>query len=132
VNEQLDEGASSRGAAGCDIRFSEVSEELIDACKERLESLLVERSNATPLYRKMQKSLTKEGLLLSVVSTNLSRVLGLLDQEDIDIEFLALAVESDPALEAKVVDVAIRCRTFAGRIRREGFVGGRVDIRLVR
>ena len=46
MDEQVDEGASSRGAANCDIRFSDVPEELIEACKERLESLLAERATA--------------------------------------------------------------------------------------
>ncbi|MEZ7981986.1 MAG: hypothetical protein QMC74_20070 [Myxococcota bacterium] len=57
MDEQVDEGVSSRGAAGWDIRFSDVPEELIEACKERLESLLVDRATATPIYRKLRQAL---------------------------------------------------------------------------
>jgi hypothetical protein len=57
VDEQVDEGALSCGAANCDIRFSDVPEELIETCKERVESLLEERSTATPIYRELRLTL---------------------------------------------------------------------------
>ena len=58
VDEQVDEGASSRGAAGWDIRFSDVPEELIEACKERLESLPAERSTTTSTHSRLLEALT--------------------------------------------------------------------------
>ena len=58
MDEQVDEGVSSRGAAGWDIRFSDVPEELIEACKERLESLSAERSTTTSTYSRLLEALT--------------------------------------------------------------------------
>ena len=58
MDEQVDEGASSRGAASCDIRFSHVPEELIEARKGRLESLPAERSTTTPTYSRLLEALT--------------------------------------------------------------------------
>ena len=100
-------GAATRGAAGGDIRFSDVPEELVQACESRVASLLAEeRSASTPIVRKLRQSLQRGKLSLPVVSTTLSRVLALLGTEDVAIEDLALAVETDPALATKVVGVA--------------------------
>ena len=40
MGEDVAEGASSRGAAGGDIRFGEVPQELVEACHAKLEDLI--------------------------------------------------------------------------------------------
>jgi len=106
MKDGLVEGASGRGAAGGDIRIQDVPSNLIDACRERLEELQAEKTEATPLLRKLHFALQRERLALPMISTTLSRVLGLLAQEEVAISKLALAVETDPALATKVVGVA--------------------------
>ena len=121
MSDDVVEGASSRGAAGGDIRFAEVPQELVEACHVKLEELMVDRSEASPLYRKLRQAVVRERLSLPVISTTLTRVLGLLGQEDVSIDDLALAVETDPALATKVVGVA-----------NSGFYGGIDSIGSVR
>jgi len=107
TGDEVVAGASDRGAAGGDIRFSDVPEELVEACRARVATLLAEpRNDATKMVRKLRQALDRGRLSLPVVSTTLSRVLALLGNEEVAIEDLALAVETDPALATKVVGVA--------------------------
>ena len=102
----VDRGASGRGAAGGDVRMRDVPVELIEACVGRLDVLLAEKSAATPLLRSLRLAIRRERLSLPVISTTLTRVLGLLEREGVAISQLALTVETDPALATKVVGVA--------------------------
>ncbi len=99
-------GASGRGAAGGDVRMQDVPSELVEACLQRLDELLTEKTPASPLLRAMRVAIQRERLSLPVISTTLTRVLGLLEQEGVAISQLAVAVETDPALATKVVGVA--------------------------
>lgn len=99
-------GASGRGAAGGDIRFSDIPSELIEACSRKIELALKERTIATPLLRALRRALKQERLVLPVVSSTLGRVFEMLEREDVRISDLALAIEADPVLATKVVGVA--------------------------
>ncbi len=106
VSRQVIKGASGRGAAGGDLRFSDIPSELIDACLQKLDQVLKERTIATPLLRGLRRAIKQERLVLPVVSSTLGRVFGLLEREDVRIADLALAIEADPVLATKVVGVA--------------------------
>ena len=106
MSGEVIEGASSRGAAGGDVRFSDVPHELVEACLSRLDALLEEQTASTPIFRRLRSSLKREQLALPVVSTTLTRVLSLLEKDSVAISTLALAIESDPALATKIVGVA--------------------------
>ena len=106
MGREVDRGASGRGAAGGDIRFSDIPSELIEACSRKLDLALSERTIATPLLRGLRRALRQERLVLPVVSSTLGRVFALLEREDVRISDLALAIEADPVLATKVVGVA--------------------------
>lgn len=100
------DGASGRGAAGGDVRFRDVPRELVEACLHRLDALLEEETDSTPIFRRLHSSVRNERLALPVVSTTLTRVLSLLEKDSVAISALAVAIESDPALATKIVGVA--------------------------
>lgn len=106
MTSDLAEGASGRGAAGGDIRLGDVPQEFVEACAEKLEGLLAEKSPTSPIYRHLRTRLQREQLALPVVSSTLTRVLALLGRESASVAELALAIESDPALATKIVGVA--------------------------
>jgi len=106
VSDDVVKGSSSRGAAGGDVRFTNVPGELVESCNERLCALLETKSPAAPLLRNLQTALLRERLALPVISTTLTRVLRLLENDSVAISELAIAVESDPALATKIVGVA--------------------------
>jgi len=100
------EGASGRGAAGGDIRFRDIPSEGIEVRVAKLEAALENRTIAMPLLRMLRRALLQERLVLPVVSSTLGRVFELLERDDVQIDDLALAIESDPALATKLVGVA--------------------------
>ena len=102
----FEQRASRRGAAGGDVRMSDVPQEYVEACLERLSEECVEGEPKTPLLRILERAIRRDQLVLPMVSTTLTRVLGLLERPDVAITDLALAVETDPALATKIVGVA--------------------------
>lgn len=103
---QIEEGASGRGAAGGDVRFDDVPEELVEACAARLEEELAEEDETTPLLGALQRSIATRRLALPVFSSTLTRILGLLEDDSVSVGQIATAVEGDPALATKIVGVA--------------------------
>lgn len=78
----------------------------IEACVAKLEAALEKRTIAMPLLRMLRRALLQERFVLPVVSSTLGRVFELLERDDVQIDDLALAIESDSALATKVVGVA--------------------------
>ncbi len=103
---RIEEGASGRGAAGGDVRFEDVPEELVEACAARLAIELAETTEATPLLRVLQRSITRRQLAMPVFSATLTRILRLLEDDDVGVSQIATAVEADPGLATKIVGVA--------------------------
>ena len=93
MGKKVEEGATGRGAAGGDVRFSDVPRELIEACKKRLDALLEDETAATPIFRKLRSALQRELFALPVISTTLSRVLGLLAKDGVTVSELAIKGE---------------------------------------
>lgn len=106
LSDDIVTGSSGRGAAGGDVRFSNVPSELVASCHERIAELIEQGSPARPLLVNLRSALSRERLALPVISTTLTRVLRLLENDSVEISELALAVESDPALATKIVGVA--------------------------
>jgi len=102
----VEKGASGRGAAGGDVRFQDVPEELVEACLARLDEELETKDEGTPLLRGVRRALVERRLALPVFSATLTRVLGLLEKDTVGVGEIALAVESDPALATKIVGVS--------------------------
>ena len=104
--DEVERRSAKRGAAGGDVRLRDVPSELLDACAHKIDELLETKDATTPIVRELKRALAQQRLALPVVSTTLTRVLGLLEKESVAIADLALAVESDPALATKIVGVA--------------------------
>ena len=80
----FEQRASRRGAAGGDVRMSDVPQEYVEACLERLSEESVEGEPKTPLLRILERAIRRDQLVLPMVSTTLTRVLGLLERPDVD------------------------------------------------
>ncbi len=84
--------------------------DVMDPLLQQVLATLRERESAeaaqAPLLRGLRKALERGILELPLLNTNVIRVLELLRDDEVDLEDLGTAVETDPALATKVVGVA--------------------------